>query len=350
MKNFLIAAALLVVANSAIAYQLIDLGGNVAPKAISNFGVIVGSSNTDQYPPKAFSWTAESGFQLIDGTSANAVNDNGLIAGTTLNGAFITDGVWYQDWVDYNAYGMNLLGKVAGYHVGTNPYQARSLPYNPAVYDGNSWDVADIAKIYSRGRREGVYADRFILNAINDGGYTVGYKYRYGLFGSMSILMDANESIDDSSDVTYLSIPAGGRAADINNSNIIVGTTGSNTRAEPAIYRQAYALDYDSNSLTILPILAGGVRSSASDINEYNQVVGSSEKLVGTTTEDHAFLWNMADGIIVDLNDWALDGWVLTSATAINDNGDIVGTGYLNGVPHGFLLTNGSITVPPSVN
>ena len=129
-----------------------------------------------------------------------------------------------------------------------------------------------------------------------------------------------------------------------------MGTTGSDTRVEPAIYRQAYALDYDSNSLTILPVLAGGVRSSASDINEYNQVVGSSEKLVGTTIEDHAFVWNMADGIIVDLNDWAPDGWVLTSATAINDNGDIVGTGYLNGVPHGFLLTSGSITAPPSVN
>jgi probable HAF family extracellular repeat protein len=53
---------------------------------------------------------------------------------------------------------------------------------------------------------------------------------------------------------------------------------------------------------------------------------------------------------MVDLNDWATDGWVLTSAAAINDNGDIVGTGYLNGVPHGFLLTNGSTAVPPPVN
>ena len=350
MKNFLIAAALLVVANSAIAYQFIDLEENVAPKAINNFGVIVGSSHTDEYPPKAFKWTAEDLLKRIDGTSANAINDDDMIAGTTVNGAFITHEDWYQSWPDYNAYGINQGGKVAGYHVGTNPYRARSLPYNPAVYDGNSWDVPDIARIYSRGRRKGVYADRYILNAINLDGYAVGYKYRYGFFGSVSILIDSNENIDDSSDVTYLSIPAGGRAADINNSNIIVGTTGSNTRAEPAIYRRAYALDYNTNSLTILPVLAGGVRSSASDINEYNQVVGSSEKLVGTTIEDHAVLWNVTDGIIVDLNDWAPDGWVLTSATAINDNGDIVGTGYLNGEPHGFLLTYGSITVPPSAD
>jgi probable HAF family extracellular repeat protein len=38
---------------------------------------------------------------------------------------------------------------------------------------------------------------------------------------------------------------------------------------------------------------------------------------------------------------------VLTSATAINDYGEIVGTGTLNGVTHGFLLTNGTIPEPP---
>lgn len=341
MKNLLISATLLVVANSAIAYELTDLGAHVAPKAINYSGVVVGSSNTDQYPPTAFSWTAGNGFQLIDGTSANAVNDKGWITGTTLTGAFFIDDHQHLDWSDYNAYGINQWGSVAGYKVGTNPYRPRSLPYNPAVFDGSIWNVPEIARIYRRGRRDGVYADRFILNAVNSDGYAVGYKYRYGLVGSVSILIGPIVSINDRSDITYLSIPAGGKAADINDMNIIVGTTGSNTRAEPAIYRRAYALDYNSGILTILPVLDGGVRSSASDINYYNQVVGSSEKLVGTTTEDHAFLWNMANGITVDLNDWASAGWVLTSATAINDKGDIVGTGYLNGVPHGFLLTNG---------
>lgn len=358
MKHFLISTILLVVMNSAIAYELTDLGANVTPKAISNYIddnlVIVGSSNTHQYPPTAFSWTAKSGFQLIDGTSANVVNAYGLIAGTTITGAFITDGEQYLDCSDYNAHGMNQYGSVAGYKVGTNPYRPRSLPYNPAVFEGNSWfeceswNVFDIARVYRRGRRDGVYADRFILNAINDGGYAVGYKYRYGLVGSTSILINTNASINDSSDITYLSIPAGGKAADINNKNIIVGTTGSNTRTEPEIYRRAYALDYSTNDLSLLPVLEGGMRSSANDINDLNQVVGSSEKLVGATTEDHAFLW--ADGTIVDLNDWATAGWVLTSATAINDRGDIVGTGYLNGVPHGFLLTNDPITVPSRVN
>jgi len=321
----------------------------VEPKAINNFGVVVGSSNTDQYPATAFSWTSDNGFELIDGTSANAVNDNGQIAGSTITGAFTLDGDTYLDWSDFGAFGINQLGAVAGYKVGNNPYQPRSLPYNPAIFDGFTWDVFDIAGIYRRGRRQGVYADRFILNGINDGGYSVGYKYRYGLVGSVAILIDPTVTINDIADVTYLSTPAGGRATDINNNNRIVGTTGSNSRTTPVTYSQAYILDHNTDSLTILPLLEGGLRSDAYDINEHDQVVGSSETLVGTTMVKHAFLWDQADGLTIDLNNWAADGWVLTTAAAINDNGDIVGNGTLNGVAHGFLLTNGSIPVPPPV-
>lgn len=329
----------MVVANSsAIAYELIDLGANVEPRAINNLGVVVGSSNTDQYPSSAFRWSSAQGMELIAGTSANAVNDNGQIAGSTITGAFVLDGNNYRDWSDYGAFGINQAGSAAGYNVGSNPYQPRSLPYNPAIFDGNQWTVFDIANIYPRGTRDGVYADRFILNSINDSGYSVGYKYRYGLAGTSAILIAPDIKIQDSTDVTYLSVPAGGKAADINNSNMIVGTTGNT---------QAYILDYNSSSLTTLPLLDGGLRSNAYDINEYNQAVGSSETLDGSTLVNHAVLWDQANGVIADLNTWAPVDWILESATAVNDNGDIVGTGYRNGVPHGFLLTNGAAPVPP---
>jgi len=78
-------------------------------------------------------------------------------------------------------------------------------------------------------------------------------------------------------------------------------------------------------------------------VNELNQVVGSSESAAG----NRAVIWNES-GAITDLDNMvSAAGWVLTSATAINDYGDIVGTGTLNGVPHGFLLTNGTIPQPP---
>jgi len=335
--------------SSAIAYELIDLGANVEPKAINNPGVVVGSSKTDQYSSSAFRWTSAQGMELIEGTSANAVNDKGQIAGSTITGAFFLDGDNYRDWSDYGAFGINQTGSAAGYNVGNNPYQPRSLPYNPAIFDGNKWNVFNIANIYPRGTRDGVYADRFIFNGINDSGYSVGYKYRYGLAGSSAILIAPNTTIQDSSDVIYLSVPAGGKAADINNSNMIVGTTGSNTRTVPAIYAQAYILDYNTSSLATLPLLDGGLRSNANGINENNQVVGSSETLDGSSLVSHAVLWDQADGVTTDLNTWATNGWVLASATAINDDGDIVGTGFLNGVAHGFLLTNGAVSAPPPV-
>lgn len=344
LKSLLPAVLLGVVANSpALAYDLIDLGANVEPRAINNNGVVVGSSNTDQYPATAFSWSSVSGFNLIKGgTSANAVNDDGMIAGSTIDGAFVGT----RQWSDYGAFGINQTGEVAGYKVGKNLLQPRSLPYNPAIFNGNKWEVYDIAQLYPRGTREDVYADRFILNGINARGYTVGYKYRYGLATYSAILIDPNVTVNDLSDVVYLPT-YGGRAVDINDNNMIAGTTANNTSVTPVIYSRAFVYEYNAptDNLTVLPVLEGGLHSHASDINENSEVVGYSESAAG----NHAVLWGDT-GAITDLHAlMPVDGWVLTSATAINDYGDIAGTGTLNGVPHGFVLSTGTISAPPLV-
>ena len=344
LRSLLPVLLLGVIANSpALAYELIDLGEYVEPKAINNAGVVVGASNTDQYPATAFSWSSGSGFDLINGgISANAVNDAGLIAGSTIDGAFIGT----RQWSDYGAFGVNQSGEVAGYKVGKNLLQPRSLPYNPAIFNGNKWEVYDIAQLYPRGTREDVYADRFILNGINAGGYTVGYKYRYGLATYSAILIDPNVNVNDLSDVVYL---LSGRAVDINGNNIVTGTTANNTRVTPVINSQAFIYDYDAvtdeDKLTILPVLEGGLHSHAYDINENNVVVGFSESAAG----NHAVMWD-GNGVITDLHTMmSAEGWVLTSATAINDNGDITGNGVLNGVAHGFVLSTGTISGPPPV-
>ncbi len=357
-RSFLPLALLSVIVNSpALAYDLIDLGANVEPRAINNAGMVVGSSNTDQYPATAFSWSSGNGFDLIKGgTSANTVNENGQIAGNTIDGAFVLDGN-YRDWSDYAAFGNNQLGEVAGYQVGKNPFQPRSLPYNPAIFTGNKWEVFDIARLYSRGTREGVYADRFILNAINTAGYTVGYKYRYGLAGYAAILIDTNKPVNDFTDVVFLPTPYGGRAADINNSNMIVGATGGNSSTGE--YSFAFLYDYDEGTLQNLGTLPSngpgsepGLTSSAYDINDLNQVVGTSWLVTANTSlsdpaKYHAFLWE--NGQMSDLNDLVQlpADWVLTRATAINEYGDIVGVGLKGGIAHGFVLSNGTISGPP---
>jgi probable HAF family extracellular repeat protein len=330
----------------AAAYQLSDLGADVTPADINNAGTIVGAYRTDA-GNVAFVMPAGGPLQDIPGaTSATAVNDSGQVTGVTADGAFLLDGRITQ-WTGYGAYGINASGQISGYVQQGNPYRASPLPLAPAVYTPNQWDYLDVAHVYPRGTRKGVYADQFVLHDINTAGFSVGTHRRYGLGGSSAFL--TTPAFDT---VIYLPIPNGGTAAAINDDNLVVGATGSDTSTGQ--YSHAYLYDYNAGSLRDLGTLGGGLTSSAADINTYGQVVGTSRLVTQLTSaydpaQYHAFLWQ--NGVLGDLNDTlpAGSGWILTAAAAINDDGDIVGTGLLNGVAHGFLLsTNQGPPPPPS--
>jgi probable HAF family extracellular repeat protein len=94
---------------------------------------------------------------------------------------------------------------------------------------------------------------------------------------------------------------------------------------------------YDHGIVTQLGVLrAGDTFSRAYCINELGQVVGDSS--MAYAGDGRAFLYE--SGSMTDLNDLiAPSGWVLTSARSINDSGQIVGNGTLNGVSHAYLLT-----------
>ena len=330
---------------SAGAYQLIDLGIDVSPTDINNLGTVVGSRKTDT-GSIAFRWLSGGQAEDIPGaTIANAVNEADQVTGNTLTGAFLFDGA-LRDWDGYGGYGINAAGQISGNKQLNNPYRPTPLPLDPAVYTPNKWENLGIATVYSRGTRQGVYADLYALNDLNDAGFAVGSRRRYGLAGSSSIL--TTPAFDA---VTYLPIPYGGYATAINSQNMIVGTTGSSSTAGQ--YAHAYLYNYNAGSLLDLGTLNGGLTSSAADINEFNQVVGTSWLVTQLTslydpTQYHAFLWE--DGGLTDLNTLiaADSGWILTAATAINENGDIVGSGLLNGQVHGFLLTTGQTPPAPA--
>jgi probable HAF family extracellular repeat protein len=90
----------------------------------------------------------------------------------------------------------------------------------------------------------------------------------------------------------------------------------------------------------------GGVGSVAEDINEAGEVVGRILEDSGGTSS--AFLYR--NGAMVDLNGLVESGvgWRLSSAHAINDAGQIVGSGELRGRPRAFLLTPSPATRAPS--
>ena len=76
--------------------------------------------------------------------------------------------------------------------------------------------------------------------------------------------------------------------------------------------------------------------SYASAINAIGQVVGAST--FDDTGASHAFIYSST---MIDLNDLipSLSGWTLCEAAGINDAGQIVGYGIINGQSHAFLLT-----------
>lgn len=340
-----LALALLVVALTGMSaraadYQLIDLGIDVYPYDINNLGTIVGYRKTGT-GNVAFRRPSGGVIEDIDAaTIAYAINDSEQITGVTLTGAFLLDGS-LTEWDGYSGFDINELGQISGNKQLTNPWRATPLPLDPAIYTPDQWDNLGIATTYPRGTRKGVYADLYGLNDINDAGFAVGSRSRYGIYGTSSIL--TTPAFDA---VIYLPIPYGGTARAINNQNMVVGATGGDSSAGQ--YTRAYLYDYNADNLIDLGTLNNGLglTSGAADINEHNQVVGGSWLVTELTsvydpTKYHAFLWDDDDGLITDLNDApavANTGWILTGASAINDNGDIVGSGLLDGQVHGFLL------------
>ncbi len=119
----------------------------------------------------------------------------------------------------------------------------------------------------------------------------------------------------------------------INNSGEIVGLG-------PAVTNETQASLYAGGTLTRLGTLSGGDSSFPYDINNNGQIVGFANRTLGDGTSNHAFLYS--GGAMTDLNTQipSNSGWTLVAATAVNDNGCIVGYGTnATGQSDAFLLT-----------
>ncbi|MCA9265829.1 MAG: DUF3466 family protein, partial [Planctomycetales bacterium] len=331
-------------------YSVVDLGLGISPSDINNLGVVVGTRVGATGTNEGITYDATNGVTAIPGTrDASAINNAGQIVGATTTGSgyLYDDGALLDLDTDHSARGISDTGLVAGSEAKDNPYRATPRPTDPAVYDisRRKWDVLDVAKVYPRGTRQGVYADLYRLQDVNDAGYAVGIKSRYGLVGSSSILTTPGVN-----EVIFLPIPTGGRATAINNNNLVVGST--NHSSTTGIYAHAYSYDYDNGAYTDLGTLGDGISSSAYDVNELGQIVGTSWMVTQATSLNdpslyHGFIWQ--DGQLTDLNDQLQAGsdFLITSAQAINDAGYIAAVGISGGQQHGLILVPDDLPPPP---
>ncbi len=138
---------------------------------------------------------------------------------------------------------------------------------------------------------------------------------------------------------------SGSEARGVNNLGQIVGMSGVAGEAN------GHAFLYKGGNMQDLGDLGSGVPGVASwaqGINDSSQVVGFAQTAPGSQWV--AFLWE--EGTMYDLNDLIPpgSGWVLERAEAINEVGQIVGTGISpSGFDRGFVLTPASVGGPGRV-
>jgi probable HAF family extracellular repeat protein len=117
----------------------------------------------------------------------------------------------------------------------------------------------------------------------------------------------------------------------INTSGVIVGDSTSTK------YPKGVVVYWDSSGKHSIGTLPGGTYSAPGFISDAGEILGDSTVTGGA---DHAFIWTKSKGM-QDLNNVISknSGWVLHHASSIDNSGQIVGYGTINGVNHPFLLT-----------
>jgi probable HAF family extracellular repeat protein len=234
-------------------------------------------------------------------SSAQAINDFGQVVGWSDLGGFVYSGGTMQA-IPLSPWDINLSGQIAG-----NTERGGALYTDGSILDLGAGSSA---------------------NSINDSAQVVGNspaddEWNHAFLYTGGVMQDLGTLVGLESN-----------AIAINNTGQIVGT--SKAANDPD--GNDHAVLYSGGGWQDLGSLAGD-QSEARSINIYGEVVGWSTLVLGNGFP-HAFLYK--NGRMHDLNDLipSNSGWELLQANGVNDAGQIVGYGNINGGrPHAFLLT-----------
>lgn len=174
------------------------------------------------------------------------------------------------------------------------------------------------------GTDETGYASRAL--SVNDSGIAVGYSTYTDEERRIS---PSHATVFDEGEVSAIVDPLEwdvSSANDINNENIVVGS--ANKRFNGNARNRMFIFDYNTKTVTYPNGFFSSSGTTPLAINENNMIVGSAEVIPddSTTRRQVAFLYNMEDQSMIDLNTLLPCGadFDLVEAKDINNNNEII--------------------------
>ncbi len=307
-------------------YVIEDLGslaGDTEGRAINASGTVAGVSSLPDGTKAAFVALDGSGPQelpTLGGVSAQAfgVNDAGFVSGVSdtpdgsshafraAPGAMPVD-LGTLGGANSAAFGIAANGAVAGYS--STGSEIHAFRYTDG---GGMQDLGTLGGGTSFAWATNV-AGVVVGQSYTSDGHPHGFVYAGGAMNDVGTF--------------------GGSASNataVNASGVVVGAA-TNAAGRYHAFRLA-----PGGTLADLGTL-GGNWSGAEGVNGPGDIVGWSQIATGAF---HASMWS-ASGAFIDLNTLVdpASGWVLTTAYAINDKGQMTGYGFLNGQQRAFRLS-----------